>query len=252
MNSIEKTLYLLEILKTQRDGIRISDLSEKLDMPIATVHRMLSALVKYKYVKQDADSKKYSLGFMFLDMSKYILDSMDLRKLSKPYLTDLAYSSKEACHLSVLDGYEIVFIDRVESTYMISSSHKIGMRCQAYMSASGKAILAAMPQNIMLGLVDKMDFTQGNGKMIQSKEALLKELEIVREKNYAIDNEEVEIGGRCVGAAILDYNCFPVAGVSISGPSTRMDLDYLENCLAVMVVDTARKISDAVSGVFRW
>lgn len=240
--SLKKTLKLIDVMKYEKNGISVSNLSEKLDMPVATTYRILSTLTEYSYLNQDVETKKYRLGLKFLDISRHILDGIDLRKQAHPYMTDLAKQTEETCHLSVMEDNEVIYIDRVECLLNIRSTFKIGLRVMAHLSASGKAMMSHLPTTELELLINNLDFALGTKYSLKSKQALLKELASVKEQGFAIDNEEFELGGRCIGVAILDNYGYPWAAISLSGPSNRLSMEYLKNELSKPLIKAAKNI----------
>lgn len=243
MKSIEKTIKLIEIMKTKNNGIGINDLSKICNMPISTTHRILSVLEKHGYIIQSNDTKKYKLGLKFLEISRHILESLDLRKQAAPFLTDLMLKTNETVHLSILDENEIVFIDRVESQQSIRAISNIGMRAYPHLVASGKAILAFLPENELKTILSKIKFEEWLPNSIKDVETLIKELESVKMLGFAIDDEEHQKGGRCVAAPIFNYNGRVIAAVSVSGPSSRLPIALLKNEFSKYVINTANEIS---------
>jgi len=244
MNAVDKTLSMLDVIKEYHSGIHLSDLSDKLDMPMSSVHRMLASLVRYGYIFQNKETKRYHLGYKFLEMSRYVLDNIDVRTLVKPYMYDLVDRVKEACHLAILVDRDVVFVDRMDSSYSITANQKIGLRCPAYLTASGKAILAGYPDYELQRIISRFDFSQAPALTgtPRTAEDFYEELMRVRELGYAIDDEEAEAGGRCIAVALQIYGITSRFAISISGPITRMDREYMETALARELKETSSLI----------
>lgn len=243
MKSLEKTLKLIETLKKENNGLGISELGERLNMPVATVHRILSVLLNHGYIIQNHETKKYKLGLQFLEISKYVLESIDLRKQANPFLVQLMMETDETVHLSVLEKNEVVFIDRVESQQLIRSIPKIGMRVSPHLSASGKVMLAYMPEDKLNEILSKIKFEKWLPNSIKDLDTLLKEVETIKIQGFAVDDEECELDGRCLAAPVLDHSGKVIAAISISGPTSRLSIGRLRNELSGLVVNKAREIS---------
>ena len=246
MKSLEKVIKLIDVMKNQGHGIRISDLSEILDMPNSSVHRMLAVLHKHGYVNKDAETKKYKLGLQFLEVSKNILESLDLRTVANPYLIRLMNDTNETVHLSILERNMIFFIDRVECHQTIRSQPKIGMRVAPHLSSSGKVFLAYLQPNKQKRILSEIEFSAWLPNSIKDIGVLQKELEAIKAQHFAIDDEEGELGQRCVAAPVFDHTGSITAAVSISGPTTRLTNENLVNHYSAFVIATANEISIAL------
>ena len=195
------------------------------------------------YVRKDERTGSYRLTFKLLELSGMLLEGVDTVGLARPYLEQLGRQTHEAVHLVQRDGAEIVYIDKVErSEGSIRMVSRIGLRRPLYCTAVGKAMLAEMPAGKVAQLWERSCIEQLTGHTITSLQALYRELEEVRERGYALDNEENEIGVRCIGACILDYQGRANNALSVSAPLPRMGDERIRE-LAPFILEAKRALS---------
>jgi DNA-binding IclR family transcriptional regulator len=221
---LHKTLDILETIKDKSTGVKLSDLARTVDMPKATVYRILSTLESRGFLDRDEDGG-YRMARKLFDLQPHDSIEQILSRVAQPRMEELANSCRETVNLGTLDGGEVVFINTVESPQMIRMSSKVGNRRCLHTTAIGKVLLAALPEKEILRLLRLKGLPRLTPYSIVSRGALLIELERVRARGYAIDNRENELDGRCIGAPVLGPDGRVVAALSISGPVFRMDLN---------------------------
>lgn len=243
VQSVERTLTILEVLSDYDNGIGITEISEKVDLHKSTVYRLLFTLINKGYVEQDEETSKYKITFKLFELGSKKVEKLDLLNCSKPYTKALMESVNEVVHLVIREDAEIIYIDKVEANNTISMSSRIGKRIPMYCTATGKAILAFLPEDEVLKVWN-------NSKIIKLTEntntdfiLFKKELETIREKGYAIDDEENEMGVRCVGAPIFNINGEIISALSVSGPKLRVTDDKID-FISKEVIKYANMISE--------
>lgn len=234
VQSIDRALNLLEILSDHDKGLGLIDLSERSGLSKSTVHRLLNTLSENGYVKQNEDSGKYLLTMKLFHLGSKNVEKMDILKLSRPYLEKLRDLSGEVVHLVLLDGNEIIYIDKVESENTIRMYSNIGKKGTLYSTSVGKAIMAYLSDEEIRKIWDSIKIEAFTEYTITDFKEFMKEINEIRKAGYAMDREENELGVRCLGSAILDYTKRPVAAMSVSGPVQRM---------------TEEKVSDIVTSI---
>jgi DNA-binding IclR family transcriptional regulator len=240
--SVLKALQLLETLADARTGLSLSDLSRRNDLHPSTTHRLLHTLAEAGYVRQEASDRNYHLGSAAINLSMAASRHTDMRALAAPYLRQLADATQETASLVILEGEEVVYIAQAESTNTVRTFNTMGARVPAYASASGKALLAHLPlaQQELFG--KRGDLPPFTANTLTDPESLQVELERIRRRGYAIDDEEYEGGMRCIAAVIHDHSAEVVAALMLSGPSTRITISRLTD-LAQQVQACAAEIS---------
>jgi DNA-binding IclR family transcriptional regulator len=239
--TVAKAIGILDILASKADvGISLAELSALIDMPKSSTHRYLATLQELDLAGRKEGDRFY-LGTKVIELAGSFLAHSDLRIESQAILNDLAEKTGETVHLAVPSGTEVVYIAKVESKHALGMFSHIGARLPMYCTALGKAILA-FSINASLEAVVAGSLLPRTPNSIISAKALEAELALTRSRGYAIDNEENEIGIRCVGAPILDYTATPIAAISISVPRERMDNESCTS-LGLLVREAALMVS---------
>jgi DNA-binding IclR family transcriptional regulator len=246
VQTIERASSILDILGQSPDGISIRELSSKIKLPKGTIHRLLSSLSYFGYVRQDPKTRNYLLGFKLVELGNLLLNQLDLRKEAEPFLKDLAERTKETVHMVLLDRNEVVYIDKVETdqhTSGLRMASRVGLRNPAHSSAVGKVLLAHFSEEELNNFTKEKGLLKRTENTITDPGQLREHLSIVRAQGYAIDDEENEKGIRCVAAPIYNEVGKPVAAMSISGPAFRITKKVIQESLKKEAMETALKVS---------
>lgn len=224
--SLGKGLRVLELLCEHRE-MSVSDVARELGLNRATSHRYLSTLRELGYVEMTASSH-FRLTLKIMELGMKLAERFEIRRIARPHMVELAAEFKETVNLGHWDGKGMVLIDKVESDEHLRLNSPIGLSLPAYCTASGKAILSFMPrEEVELYLrMTKLDLIGPN--TITTPEGLRRELEITRERGYAIEDDEHTVGLRCVGAPIFDHRGIPAYAMAVAGPSGRFTSERVE------------------------
>ena len=243
MKSLTKAVAVMDLLVGKNQEMSITEISNALEMPKGTVHRILAALVKYKYVRQEPETKKYGLGIRFFMMQSSSDHFKALRAVMTPLMRELSLKCKETVSAASLVEDEIEYIERFESEMLLRVSIRVGTRFSAHCTATGKVLLAALSD------ADLTQLYKGRGRLkkctetsITSMRELKKALEKVREQGFASDSEETLIGVNCVASPIYNMKGEVVAAISISGPRERMTPEKVAEMM-ILLRETTAKIS---------
>lgn len=201
---------------------------------------------KAGYLMRDSDTRRYRPGIKVLQLGFTAISSLDIRQVARPYLVQLSQQVGETVSLSVLDGMEIVYIDRVRNQQIVGVVLGMGSRLPAHCASMGKAMLAHLPPEELRRRLDRAGLKPRTHKSLVDWAALEDELERVRQQGYAINDEELEIGLRAVAAPIWDSSNQVVAAANITGSAAMLSLERLESELALAVRHTANQISRAL------
>jgi DNA-binding IclR family transcriptional regulator len=219
----ERIFHTLEYLAAS-GPTGLLDLSKALGLNKTTVHRILNSLICMDYVTQDPVTLKYRLTFKLCGIANQILSQSSIIELARPYIQALAQEAGETVHLVQLSGTHAVYIDKMEapknSVRMISM---VGKRIPLYCSGVGKAMLADMPDSEVEAIWNRSEIRPLTSYTITDYETFHAVLEQIRRDGYAMDNEENELGVRCIAVSIADFSGKPTYAISISGPKSRMD-----------------------------
>ena len=219
---LHKTLDILEAIKLRDGGYRLADLARKVDLPKATVYRILSTLEGRGYLDRAADGS-YRMARKLFDLQRSASAEQVLNRVAQPILERLVAACKETVNLGILDAGEVVVINTVESPQAVRMSSKIGNRRYLHSTALGKVMLAGLPEKELLRLIRIKGMPRLTPHTLVTRVAVVAEIERVRRQGYALDNQENEIEGRCIAAPIHLPDGRSLAALSISGPVFRMD-----------------------------
>jgi DNA-binding IclR family transcriptional regulator len=218
---VTKVLQILEVLHASPSGVPLKDIAEVTAINKSTAYRVLAHLEREGYVFRDS-SGMYAIGVRLTRLGLGGSFQATMRKIGRPVLEELARLTGETVSLAVLEGREVFYVDVMESTHTFRLVSQIGMRHPLYCTALGKVILAFHSQEEQDNLISGIEFKRLTSHTITSAATLRKDLTLIRQRGYSLENEEVYLGSRCIGAPIFDESDRVVAALSVSGPITRV------------------------------
>lgn len=222
VQSLSRAFTLLELLCKSHDGLAIYQLSAITGLNKSTIHRMLGAMVERGYVRKSGDGV-YRAGMRICELSDYIQENLDVVEFARKPMEQLSRRTGETVHLVERDSNEVVYIYKVESIHSaIRMVSRIGMRRPMYCTGTGKAILASQSDQQILYYWGNVEHQSYTARTITQEAAFLREIGEIRRQGYALDNEENELGIRCMAAAIPDWHGEVKYAISISSPISRM------------------------------
>ena len=242
---LDRTLRILDTLANAESSLTGAELARRLSLHKATAHRLLKVLELQGFVRKDPVLGKYKLGVKLFELGTRAIEQVDLRDSAEPFLRSLVKETRETAHISILDGCHMVAIARVESPWAMRSPSTLGRRSPVYCSSSGKAVLAFLPPDALKALIGQLVFVAYTRNTIANRAAFGAELDRVRTRGYAVDDEEREIGLRCVGAPLFDHTGRVSAAISVSGPAFRLTNRRLPD-IARMVISAAQGLSQVL------
>ncbi len=243
--TLERAFSVLEELARHRE-IGVCSLAKTLGFSRTSTHRILATLKKLGYVSQDSESGKYRLALRLFELGSRVVERLGLKEQASFAMKMLALKYNETVNLALLDGTEIVYIDKIESSEPLRMGLRVGTRVPAHCSALGKALLAQLPSEDLDRYLEHAQLKRYTPSTIVSASDLKHELERIRAQGFSFDNEEYILGIRCVAAPIYNHRSEAVAAVSIAGPSMRLDLQRIYGEVARDVIQCARHISAAL------
>ena len=226
LSSVDNALHILQVLADEDPGVGVTDLSKKLGCAKSTTHRLLATLASRGFVRQ-LDDGRYALGYALWELGSRMVGRLSLREIAHPILEGLRNKTGETVHLAILDGADVLYIDRFESQATLTLFRRLGHRMPAHATSTGKAILAfSTPEVVDRVLAVRMKRLAPN--TITNKKALLKRLEEIAVDGLVVSVEESERAVASVGAPIFDFQSQVVAAVSIAGPAQRFPASAVE------------------------
>lgn len=241
-SSTVRVLRILEEIAKSEDGIGVTELANRLELNKSTVYRFLATLEEEQYLEQQETTKKYQSGIKLFELASRIVNQVDWTKDIRPFLVDLKDRVNETVHLGIIDNGEVVYIDKVECERSIRMYSRVGKRAPVYCTGVGKAILAFLSKEKQANIIKNIDYTKFTTNTIIDDSDLKKEIKIIRAQGFALDREEHESGVNCAAAPIFTHDGQVLGGISIAGPSSRVDEENLFE-LAAEVKETAQLIS---------
>jgi len=238
---IERMTRLLDTLAGHSEAVTLKQLAQATKLHPSTAHRILTALVQDRLAER-VEQGSYRLGIRLLELGNLVKARISVREHALPFMRQLHATTAEAVNLSVRHGDEIVYIERTSAgRAMMRVVNIVGARAPLHITAVGKLFLMDDGPDGLRAYAERTRLAAHTKNTLTSVAALEKEFDRITKRGHALDNEEAEIGVRCIGAAVRDDSGALVAGLSVSAPAERM-----KNAWASMVRDTAQKISRSI------
>lgn len=220
ISSLEKGIHVIELLAEKKE-LTVSQVAAHLGLNRSASHRFLATLRELGYVEKNAESR-YQLTFKLLELGMKVANRFEIRQIARPYMQELASKYNETVNLGYWDGKGIVHLDKINSQEILRMDVGVGTRAPAYCTALGKSILAYLPQKELADFLGSERLEAMTPRTITSVERLKEELGQIREKGFAVDNQELSLGLRCVAAPVFDYSGYPSCALSVAGHDTRL------------------------------
>lgn len=244
VRALDRGLLLLEVLSEARE-LPLSEVARRLHLPFSTTFRLLETLRRRGFVAQSSETGLYRLGIRAFEVGSTFLAQGQLRDVAHPIMDALVNELNETVNLAIQDGAEAVYIHRIESRLLVRKFTQLGGRTPLYCTGVGKVLLAWRPPEEAMALLGQSPLEPLTKHTMTDPQALLEELKRVRARGYAIDNEEREVGVRCVAAPVRDGKGRVIAALSLSAPASRLPRARVEK-IAERVMAAADRISAAL------
>ncbi|MCA1645137.1 MAG: IclR family transcriptional regulator [Chloroflexi bacterium] len=242
--SLGRGLHLLAVLANAQQPLGLSDLAARASFDKATTHRLARTLLKFGYLSQDSESRRYRLGVRVLDLGYAYLSRLDVREQALPFMHVLVKEFSESVSLSILDGADVVYIERVRAgTLSVGIEVHVGTRIPVHCSSMGKALLAWLPLEQARQVLAARPLVPLTPNTITDRVRLEQEFDQVRARGFAINDEEMAFGLRSAAAVIRDRRGWPVAALNAAVATARFTRQELETQVAPRVAECARAIS---------
>lgn len=238
---VGKVLRILEALDASPAGLQLREIAEQTSVNKSTAYRFVAHLENEGYLLRD-HAGAYVVAPKLARLGAGIAYHATLRKISRPVAVALSNETKETVNLGVLDGHELLYLEVIESPHSFRMASQAGMRRPLNCTALGKTLLAFLPDENREELLPLLTFERATPRTIPNLARFRKELARVVQEGYAIDDQETDMGARCVAAPILDASGSVTAAISVSGPVTRIGRDRIQ-AYALATKKAARAIS---------
>jgi IclR family acetate operon transcriptional repressor len=229
-----KGLGLLLALGKYPDGVGVSELARDVGLPVSTVHRLLVTMVSMGFASLDSERRRYSLGLRVFELSHRIALVRELSEVALPVMRRITEATGEPTLMSVLDGREMVYVERVEGWRGVQIWGSVGGRGPLYCTSLGKALLAYLPEEEREEIIGDLRLEPFTASTITDPDELREELERTRELGYAMADEEHEEGVRAVGVPVMSSRGRPVAAICVAAPVFRVSKEDLERFIPML------------------
>lgn len=224
----------------ERNGAGVAELADELELPKSTVHDHLRTLTEVEYLVSEDGT--YHVGTRFLELGGFARSQMKLYQVASPEIKKLAEKTGEHANLMIEEHGMGIFLNKVKGADAVTLDTHIGKRVHLHTTALGKTILAHRPESAVDEIIDRHGLPAVTERTITDAAELKAELEEVRERGYAIDDEERVVGIRCIGAPICDGNGNPLGAISVSGPTNRFTDEIFTEEIPKQALSTANVI----------
>src|SRR6202035_5001875 len=245
---VDRALLIIETLAEDDEGYRLSDLAVRTGLSTSTVHRLLATLEKRRFVQFDRYESKWHVGAQSFFVGATFARRRNFVVQAMPYLRKLRDQTRETANLAVVDDESIIVLTRMESREIMRSLTKVGGRVAIVASGVGKAVLATYSDEDVNAIICRQGMPRLTEKSIVRPSDLFKELETIRRLGYALDDEEARMGLRCVAAVVYNDCSEPLAGISVSGLTSRISDEKLP-VLGCIVREIAAELTLVLGGV---
>ncbi len=216
VQSLERAFDILEILSHEKDGLALTEIGRRLGLHKSTVYSLLATLGQRGYVEKVSDTGGYKLGLEFIGLSSLYLNNLDLKVEANPYLMRLSQETGKTVFLAILQGREVVYIDKAETFSSLRKYSIIGQRNPVYCTGLGKALLMTMEDDAIRELLSGASFEKLTPATATDVETLLRRVADGRDKGWVLDDREIEDDVKCIAAPVRDYTGKAIAAISVS------------------------------------
>jgi IclR family KDG regulon transcriptional repressor len=228
MQTLARGLKILEKLAEAPNGLGITELAETFEVDKGSMSRVLQTLSSYGFAEKDDKSRKYLLGPQIVRLSRSVLTRMPLRETAKPFLQNLVDLTGECAHLAILAKGEALYIDQAESPSALRVTTGVGTLAPLHCTALGKILLA------FANAPFAEHFESYTFRTLTDPVSIRHHIDQVRSQGYAMDDEEYNLGVRCIAVPVFDYRDHCVAAVGISSPTSRLPLESVANAVKIV------------------
>jgi len=241
VRAVERAIQVLECFDDQHPERGISEIAQAVGLHKATAYRIVTTLVNYGYLEWIAEGQKYRLGLELTNLGFKVIRRMDLRHEALPYMKELVQEWDETCDLSIFDQGRAFYIEVLRGNHALTIAAAVGQRLPPHCTASGKLFLAYLPHEELVAILNQ-PLTSYTDNTITSPEMLREQLEVIRERGYAVDNEEYELGICAVSAPIFNRGGSMIAAIGGPSPTSRMTPERI-----VKIAEAYKKAAQAIS-----
>ncbi len=247
LKTVDRALTVLELVGADADGLTMNEIAGSSGLSKPTVWRFVRALHGRGYIKKDPGTGRYKLGLKILNLTSQFLQSVQFREVAVPYLRRLQEMTGETVNLAVLDEGEVIYIERRESPSTMRAPFLMGKRAPAFCTALGRSMLAYMSPEDALRILSGSPRAPRTPKTVTDINEIISKLQEVRRQGIAFDDEEHQMGNRCIGAPIFDITGKVLAAISVTGSLERLSPDRIP-----AIVEIVKDVASSISAELGW
>ena len=240
---IDRAAQILDSFGFDHQELSVSEIGAKTGLHRSTAHRILMALEYNDLIKQNPDTGKYHLGIKLFKLGHQAVSQLNLREICRPFLMRIMNETQETVHLAVLDDDQVLYLDKVEGPHALRMPSRVGRHIPTYCTSLGKAMLSCLDDHKVKNIFRSRVLRSYTVNTVKTLDRLLTDLRVIRRRGYSVDNEEIEIGLRCVGAPIKDHTGAMVGAISTAAPSARLAAQKIPG-VGRLVMAVAAEISE--------
>lgn len=219
VQSIDRALDIIEVLSEENQGLGVTEIAGRIGLHKSTAHRIIATMADRGYLNK-TEKGTYKIGLKLIEAVSCYINSLELQTEARPYVAQITSELGLTSHLGVLDGDQVVYIEKMDVFSNVRMYSQIGVHVHTYSCSLGKCLLSNYSSQQVRKIMANCSFIKFTKKTLGSVDELIADLDKVRSRGWAIDDEEAEVGHRCIGAPIYDYRGDIIAAISASGPTT--------------------------------
>ncbi|WP_071396201.1 IclR family transcriptional regulator [Bacillus tuaregi] len=227
IQSVERAADILELFMTSKPELSIKEISEQLGLSKSTVHGLIKTLEHRGYLQQNSEDLKYRLGLKLFELGSFIGNQLDIVKIAQPIIKETVEKLKETVHLVVRQQDELIYVEKVEGPHQLRISSHVGKTAPIHCTGLGKAILANLDEKEVDRILTSTELKSFTEYTVTDINEIKNQLEFTKDHGYSMDDEEIELGLKCVAAPIFDHNGKAIASISCASPKMRLTEDRL-------------------------
>lgn len=241
--STDKVLAIIELLSYSKEPLRLIDISNQLNYNTSTALRFLNSLERNGYVYKDRETLKYQMTYKLCGLASYISNRTGIVEIASAPMKQLSIKLGECVCLAVEQDYTVVYVHVADGPgQILRTTQRIGSQAPMHCTGVGKVILSEFPEYKIDEMIQLKGLTRYTDNTLTTKEALSEELQLIKRRGYAYDNEECEPGAKCIAFPLRDYSGKIIASLSVTGPIGRMTDDFI-NASFRTILETVQDIS---------
>jgi len=245
IQSVERAADILELFLISESELSVKEISQKLSLSKSTAHGLIKTLDHRGYLQQNPDNLKYRLGMKLFELGNFIGNHLDIRGISQPIIKALVEELMETVHLVVRERDEVIYVEKVDGPRALRIYSQVGKRAPIHCTGVGKAILAYQDEKEIERILSSTLLESFTARTITDKDDIKNELKVIKKQGFSIDDEEIELGLKCIAAPIFDHLGNVIASISCASPKMRLDEERLPKVI-VGIKRAASEISNSL------